>query len=349
MTNIFCGKCGFKQELNAKFCPNCGTMLSFSYDVLSNENDPTKILHIVSILMLICNPILLGITWFGSLLFGNPILDKMGYFIGGLVGILCLPGLLLVTYIVAGIQGIISRKCPDISTHCFYLGIALLILNFIYTLLFSISTGWKGGSTMIFFVLNSFIPTCYTVTASNVMPLQEHRYIKEIRIFLLVGFTIVLSIATFIIGYHTERLDYYGEYPELYTVTIHSVPTVQGYFFDGSHGPFDSLILILDVDDYGRVLYIYDESKQYTVLGIVQYWDDVYVYFFPADAGNFTVFHKSKFQQDGFYIGRNIDIITDYFADEIEKLKLNNDWNKELSLDNMEMAKISRGKRWSAR
>ena len=151
-------------------------------------------------------------------------------------------------------------------------------------------------------------------------------------------------------------MDYYGEFPELYAATIYSVPELQGYFFDGSRGPFDSIILVMDVDDYGRVLFLYNEgtgSVSGTILGIVQYWDDSYVYFYPAELGNFIAAQIHKEVPRGLNLRSDMDLLIAFFEDDIKDLKINNDWNMEMNTemntDKIVRAEISRGNRWSSR
>jgi len=127
----------------------------------------------------------------------------------------------------------------------------------------------------------------------------------------------VLALMTLLLcsGCYGKK-DYTGDYPELYTVAIHSIPGNQGYdehpeFF------FSSTVEVLDEDDYGRVLFVYCEHEIYAVL-VCQKADGDYVYFYPDY--NYIAASKQKYPA----------MPEDYFAgDEIEALKEINDWNME--------------------
>ena len=127
----------------------------------------------------------------------------------------------------------------------------------------------------------------------------------------------VLALMTLLLcsGCYGKK-DYTGDYPELYTAAIHSIPGNQGYdehpeFF------FSSTVEVLDEDDYGRVLFVYCEHEIYAVL-VCQKADGDYVYFYPDY--NYIAASKQKYPT----------MPEDYFTgDEIEALKEINDWNME--------------------
>jgi len=112
------------------------------------------------------------------------------------------------------------------------------------------------------------------------------------------------------------KKDYTGDYPELYTVAIHSIPGNQGY---DEHPEFfySSGVEVLGEDNYGRILFFYYEYKMCAIL-VCQKADRDYAYFYPDY--NFIAASKQK----------DPSVPEDYFtSDEIEALKEINDWNRE--------------------
>ena len=107
--------------------------------------------------------------------------------------------------------------------------------------------------------------------------------------------------------------EYRGEYPDLYSVGINSVLGSQGY--RASEGNFPPDIYLLEEDGHGRKLFRYSERNLVSTQNLIisQKSDDGYVYFYPdynliaAPENNFT-------------------------EKEIEALKKENDWGKEIDL-----------------
>jgi hypothetical protein len=73
---------------------------------------------------------------------------------------------------------------------------------------------------------------------------------------------------------------YQGEYKELYTTAIYSIPDAEGYMNHGE-GAFNSDIYIWEKDDYGRTLFAYCEDFSNQIFGLVisQTYDEKNVYF----------------------------------------------------------------------
>ena len=61
---------------------------------------------------------------------------------------------------------------------------------------------------------------------------------------------------------------YLGEYKELYTVAVYSIPDAEGYMHHGE-GAFNSDIYIWEKDDYGRTLFAYCEDFSNQIFGLV--------------------------------------------------------------------------------
>jgi hypothetical protein len=123
------------------------------------------------------------------------------------------------------------------------------------------------------------------------------------------------------------EFEYTGEYPELYSVAINSILGTLGH--GGVPGPTDRAlqpnIRILDEDDYGRVLFFYDEGvsrlspymKNLNLI-IIQKAEGNYAYFYPYYNFNSSSYENNRWE----------------FTDEdIETLKEGNSWNQKLSED----------------
>ncbi|MBQ9703111.1 MAG: hypothetical protein IJV68_01055 [Clostridia bacterium] len=123
---------------------------------------------------------------------------------------------------------------------------------------------------------------------------------------------------------------YRGEYKELYTVAVYSIPDTEGFMHHGE-GAYDSNIYIWEQDDYGRTLFAYceDYGNQIFSLVISQACDETNVYFYPDINYALTIIDS-----DHMYEGvkdNHLKNKTEAFYLEIkEKLKKENDWNKPL-------------------
>jgi len=128
--------------------------------------------------------------------------------------------------------------------------------------------------------------------------------------------------------------DYHGEYPELYSVAIHSLLGSFGY--SQSERKLDSTIIIFEADEYGRQLFFYYEGTiidKYSLI-ISQKNDDYYSYFYPD-------FNFISFTEDDLLLAK-YDFMELYNQsdEEIEELKRKNDWGMEIDLDKCVKAEI---------
>ena len=119
-----------------------------------------------------------------------------------------------------------------------------------------------------------------------------------------VKFILLIGCLIFLASCSRERI-YEGDYPELFSVAIHSLLGVRGYEFGHGGEPW---IQILDEDDYGRVLFLYlEESAAWGHL-IMQKVDGDYAYFYPHY--NFILLHLEE---------------------RTDELKEMNNWNQPMS------------------
>ncbi|AUD63295.1 hypothetical protein BK010_06715 [Tenericutes bacterium MO-XQ] len=148
--------------------------------------------------------------------------------------------------------------------------------------------------------------------------------------FVIAGIMISIVMTIFVIVlffiYLFEDYDgYEKEYKDLYTEAIYSLLGNRGYFLEGEILD-DPEIIVIEEDNYGRILYAYYESNHvssYSYL-IAQKSDDIYVYFYP----NYN-FISAAYDYD------KATTQTIFTTDEINQLKTQNDWN--LPLDDSKM------------
>lgn len=139
---------------------------------------------------------------------------------------------------------------------------------------------------------------------------------------------VILGILFFLLWSLTmyNNQEYRGEYPAAYTVAINSFFGSNG---SGSNGEItlQSNIGILETDQYGRILFYYHEGLGPTGCGyaIMQNEQDGYAYYYEDDCaigaiddwnGNGPMTHEEWFTQE-----------------EIDALKILNDWDKPLNED----------------
>ncbi len=126
---------------------------------------------------------------------------------------------------------------------------------------------------------------------------------------------------------------YTGEYKELYTVAVYSLPDAEGYM-DHGEGAYDSAIYVWEQDDYGRTIFTYCEDVGHKIYALVvsQAYDDTNVYFYP-DANYVTAIIDTGYRREGEtyedYIRNNTEAL---YLEHKDKLKEANDWNKPLDI-----------------
>ena len=123
---------------------------------------------------------------------------------------------------------------------------------------------------------------------------------------------------------------YLGEYKELYTVAVYSIPDAEGYMHHGE-GAYSSDIYVWEQDDYGRTLFSYCEDYGNQIFGLVisQAFNETNVYFYPDINYALTIIDSEHLYEvliDDHLKNRTRDF---YLANK-DKLKEANDWNKPL-------------------
>lgn len=131
--------------------------------------------------------------------------------------------------------------------------------------------------------------------------------------------------------FHIENpYPYMGEYKELYTVAVYSIPDAEGYMHHGE-GAFDSDIYVWEQDDYGRTLFSYCEDYGNRIFGLVisQAYDETNVFFYPDINYALTIIDSEYVYEsdtDDYLKNRT----KDFYLENKDKLKEANDWNKPL-------------------
>jgi len=130
---------------------------------------------------------------------------------------------------------------------------------------------------------------------------------------------LLLGLTMFLTG--CGQFEYPGKYPELYSVAIGSILGQRGYVI-GPPGGSAPITEVLEEDNYGRVLFSYNESNFISTFSyvIMQRVDGDYAYFYP---------HYN-------FISRGAGQFTE---EEIERLKDVNSWNQPMS-DSSEFERV---------
>jgi hypothetical protein len=156
------------------------------------------------------------------------------------------------------------------------------------------------------------------------------------------GKAITIILVTIIIAFVTSgclNREYRGDYPELLTVAINSLLGATGRC--GLHRTPDPTIIIIEEDNYGRVLFFYNERGNVSRFSFLinQKSDEEYVYFYPHY--NFISFeYATEIADLGMTAIERKAIPPEIF----EELKSRNDWNQELNLEATIRARIVRQK-----
>ena len=152
---------------------------------------------------------------------------------------------------------------------------------------------------------------------------------KRIILMILLIFTTILTSC----GYG----GYSGNYSDLYSVAINSVLWLNGYSW-GADYECDPQIEIIEEDVYGRTMFTYYEkyykgSKiSFSALIICQDSNEKEVFYY--EDVNYIVKEQALYSQN----------IKKFNDEDIENLKLTNDWNKEIDYDKCVRKEISKSK-----
>ena len=128
---------------------------------------------------------------------------------------------------------------------------------------------------------------------------------------------------------------YKGEHADLYTVAVNAVFRAQG-FISTAETMHDPDIKIIEEDDYGRVLFYYNEWQHYYDEG--DQWESVYANFYYACAimQKATEQYVYYYEDDCVeaYVCKNrysLDVANEISNKDFSQLKQLNDWNKPIN------------------
>ncbi|MBE6536757.1 MAG: hypothetical protein E7673_02265 [Ruminococcaceae bacterium] len=158
---------------------------------------------------------------------------------------------------------------------------------------------------------------------------------KKTISFVLLLFVLLSSTGCIKKGYSNH--EYSGEYSDLYTVAINSVLWNNGHSFSADQYA-DPKIEIIDSDEYGRILFTYYEKYyagagiSHSALIVLQSSNEKEVFYY--EDANYIVKEQTLYTQS----------IKAFESAEIEQLKLENDWNKEIKFDKCIKKEINKQK-----
>ncbi|MDR2585870.1 MAG: hypothetical protein LBC84_06595 [Prevotellaceae bacterium] len=143
---------------------------------------------------------------------------------------------------------------------------------------------------------------------------------------------------------------YKKNHPALYSVAVNSVLGTTGFIPDG-HGPFPSLISLIEEDSLGRVMFVYYERKKISRFSLIisQKSDGEYAYYYP-DYNFISISGPpgSWFTDTSECTKAGLTFLncafTKFKDEEIEELRRKNDWNMPIDIDKCERAEIVRRK-----
>lgn len=138
----------------------------------------------------------------------------------------------------------------------------------------------------------------------------------------------LLLVMTSLYGCSNKSFEYEGDYLDLYTEALYSIPGTKGFI--QSEIRFDPEITIIEYDDYGRVLFVYYEGNDistYSLL-VMQYSNE----------------NEACFYSTNSYISSSGN---EFDENDILKLKEDNDWNNEIIQANCSCEQINASKKTS--
>ena len=111
------------------------------------------------------------------------------------------------------------------------------------------------------------------------------------KLYLIVAFPLIVITFFVVTGPHCfRRLEYSGNYPELWSIAQAAIPSATGFTEDGFGG--QPGIEIIETDRHGRVMFRYIEGGFPSFLVIMQKSDDNYAYFYEKARGRGCCFFR---------------------------------------------------------
>ncbi|MGN0823724.1 MAG: hypothetical protein ACI4MB_01495 [Candidatus Coproplasma sp.] len=159
---------------------------------------------------------------------------------------------------------------------------------------------------------------------------KKFSYAIKLLTVLLLNIYILSSLSGCFLFNFTYK--YSGEYKELYTVAIYSIPDADGYMYHGE-GAYNSDIYVWEQDDYGRVLFAYCEDYQNSVFNIVisQGYNEKSVWFYP-EVNYISTYIKSEYLYEHVEKEHLKNMTEDLYNNRSAELKKANDWGKPVDI-----------------
>jgi hypothetical protein len=189
--------------------------------------------------------------------------------------------------------------------------------------------------------------------------MKQDKWNKSIKIFAILA----MLFASGCDPYIRLRKHEGSGYPDLYSIATNSIPNTKGYFKSGLT-EIEPKIIPIEKDSLGRIMYLYYEGgtiSKYSLI-ISQKSDEEYAYYYPdynfisishcviRDSADFNKLligdpTVDKCLPFDFAYGRVFNFrLESVSAEEIEKLKMKNDWNKSIDIDKCEKVEIVKEK-----
>ena len=149
----------------------------------------------------------------------------------------------------------------------------------------------------------------------------------------------ILSMLMLVLFNGCKFRGYSGEYADLYTVATNSILWNNGHSF-GAEKEIDPKIEVIEQDRYGRTLFLYheeyygcysDSTLRFSTLLIMQHASKEYVYYY--EDYNYVILRQGRYEP-----------LKEFTKEDIEFLKIRNDWDKALDLDKCVSKKIMNNK-----
>lgn len=162
----------------------------------------------------------------------------------------------------------------------------------------------------------------------------------KLKISKLISLTLALVIAFSLSA--CAYAGYKGEYSHLVAVTRTNVMGTKGYWFVGPNFK-DPLIKVLETDKQGRQIFAYLEDREQPLsIVICQKSSGGDAYFYPHCFISYELPEKYYDVYNGRFSSIEFTRIIDelVLAEDLQKLKIHNDWGKEFNAQKCEKVKI---------
>ena len=163
--------------------------------------------------------------------------------------------------------------------------------------------------------------------------MRRNVHLKNLLKMIVSTIVVIVAIMLLLTGCSFRAFEYTGDYPELWSAAVGSIPGLYGHGLHGRPRGDQPTISVLAEDDFGRILFQYEEFNPDFFVGyhvlIIQKVENGYIYFYP----NYNFISKSDklttFLHNGNTVRRwkRVEISNN----DMERFKEANSWNRDLS------------------